>query len=139
MTVQTPAILKTQMPIGGAGQTSAADIHDLIDTFEDRSTQSIITTNANYTATAADNRRRIVFNSTSALTLTLPNSLPAGWECLVVQLNTGAVTIAAASGGALLSRGSHTKIAGRYGAAYVLVVSNAGTAAQILLTGDTST
>jgi hypothetical protein len=138
MTAQTIATLKANMPIGQSGGISAQDMHDLIDTLEERTIQANLTKTANYTATAADNRRRIVFNSASAVTLTLPNNLPDGWECGIVQLGAGAVTIAVASGGTLLSRTSHTKTAGQYAQAYVFVASNTGTAAQVVLGGDTA-
>ncbi len=139
MTVQTVTALKANMPIGTAGGISAQDIHDIVDTFDDFTSQSILPKTASYTATSSDNRRKISFNSASAVTLTLPNSLPAGWECGIIQFGAGAVTIAVASGGALLSRASHTKTAGQYAQAYVVVTSNTGTAAQVVLGGDTST
>jgi hypothetical protein len=140
MTVQTIATLKTNMPIGVAGGITAQDIHDLIDTVEDRTTQVNLAKTANYTADVADNRRRIVFNSASALTLTLPNSLPEGWECEVIQLGAGQVTVSVAASGTLLARLGRIKTAGQYAAAFVVVVSNAsGTAAQVVLSGDTST
>jgi hypothetical protein len=140
MTVQTIATLKTNMPIGVAGGITAQDMHDLIDTLEDRTVQANLAKTASYTAVAADNRRRIVFNSSGAVTLTLPNTLPEGWECGIVQMGAGVVTIAVAAGGALLSRAGHNKTAGQYAQAYVFVASNAsGTAAQVVLGGDTST
>lgn len=138
MTIQTIATLRTNMPIGVTGGITAQDMQDLIDTLEDRTIQTNLTKTANYTATAGDNRRRIVFNSASALTLTLPNSLPDGWECGIVQLGAGQVTISVAAGGALLSRGGFAKTAGQYAQAYVFVASNTGTAAQIVLGGDIS-
>jgi hypothetical protein len=139
MAVQTIAALKAAMPIGTAGGTSVQDIHDIVDTLEDRTTQTVLPKTASYTATSADNRCMITFNAASGVTLTLPNSLPVGWECGVVQLGAGAVTFSVASGGALLCRGGHTRTAGQYAQAYVVVVANAGTAAQVALGGDTAT
>lgn len=139
MTAQTIATLKTNMPIGVAGGITAQDMHDLIDTVEERTVQANLTKTASYTAAAADNRRRIIFNTSGAVTLTLPNSLPDGWECGIVQMGAGQVTIAAASGGTLLSRGGFTKTAGQYAQAYVFVASNSsGTNAQVVLGGDTA-
>lgn len=138
MTIRTIAELKSDMPLNTPGAISGQDVVNIIDTFDDRASQIIITTNTNLTAAATDSRRRIVFDSPTAVTLTLPNTLPAGWEAIVVQMGVGPVTIAAAAGGARLNRSGHTKIAGRYGVAYLLVVSNAGTAAQIIMTGDTA-
>lgn len=139
MTVQTIATLKTNMPIGVAGGITAQDMHDLIDTLEDRTIQANLAKTASYTAVAADNRRRIVFNSSGAVTLTLPNTLPEGWECGIVQMGAGVVTISVA-GSPPLSRAGHNKTAGQYAQAYVFVASNSsGTAAQVVLGGDTAT
>jgi len=125
------------MPVNTPGAITALDIHDFIDTVEDRTTQAVLRKTANYTATAADNRRVIIFNSASAVTLTLPNTLTEGWECGILQMGAGQVTIAV-TGGAPISRGGHTKTAGQYAMASVFVESNAGTAPVVILTGDTA-
>lgn len=138
MAVQTIATLKTNMPVNTAGAISAQDINDLIDTTEDRTTQEVATRTANYTAVAGDNRRRIVFNSASAVTFTLPNNLPVGWECSILQIGAGQVTVAVASGGALRHPDSHTKLSKQYAQGYVWVYANTGTAAQVAFTGDTA-
>lgn len=139
MTIQTIATLRTNMPVGVTGGITAQDMQDFIDTTEDLTTQAILSKTASYTAVAADNRRKILFNSATAVTLTLPNSLPAGWECGVIQMGAGVVTIAVATGGAPLARGGAVKTAGQYAQAYCFVSSNTGTAAQVVIGGDTST
>lgn len=136
MVIDTPAGLKTKMPVGEAAGTSVADLHDLVDTFEDRTTQALLTVTANYGVTLADNRRKIVVNSTTPVSITLPSNTPAGFEILVFQQNSGAGVVAV-TGGTLLSRDNHTRTAGQYAVAYVFCVSNAGTAPQVALTGDT--
>lgn len=139
MTVRTPAELKTNMPQGIVNAIDVLDIHDIVDTLEDRTTQDIVPKTANYTGvTATDNRHKIVFNAAGAVTFTVPSDAPAGWECAVIQQGSGAVTIAVGGTGALFSRSSHTKTAGQYAIAYVVVVSNAGTAPQVYLGGDTA-
>lgn len=128
------------MPVGVTGGISAQDMQDFIDTTEDATSQTILSKSGNYTAVLADNRRKIVFSAVA--TLTLPNTLPVGWECGIIQTGTGQVTIQVATGGtgAVLSRGNLTKTAGQYAQAYVVVISNGnGTAAQICLGGDIST
>ena len=137
MAILPIATLKTNMPIATVGGISAQDIHDFIDTAENRTTQAVSRKTANYTAAATDNRLVIIFNSASAVTLTLPNTLTEGWECGILQMGTGQVTIAV-TGGTLLSRGTHTKTAGQYAMASVFVESNAGTAPVVILGGDTS-
>lgn len=137
MAIDTIAGLKVKMPQGQVGQTSVADLWDVLDTLEDFTTQEVLTKTANYTAVLADNRRRIVFNSASGVTLTLPNNLPVGWELSVFQLGAGAITVTV-TGGNLRARSDHNKTAGQYAQAYMWVYANAGTAPQVAFSGDTT-
>jgi hypothetical protein len=137
MTVQTIATLKTNMPIGVAGGTTVSDIHDIVDTLEDRTSQEVITKTANYTAVLTDNRRRLVFNAASGVTFTIPNSVPVGWEVIILQIGAGQVTVAVTDG-TLLHRSSHTKLAGTGSMAHLFCYANAGTAPQVAFFGDTA-
>jgi hypothetical protein len=137
MVVDTPAGLKAKMPQGETGGTSVADLYDLIDTFEDRTTQAMVTVTGDYGVLLTDNRRKIIVNSATAVTVTLPNNTPAGFELTVVQAAAGAGVVAA-TGGAILSRDNHTRTAGQYGVAYLFCLSNGGTSPQVVLTGDTA-
>jgi hypothetical protein len=135
--IDTPAGLKTKMPVGEAAGTSVTDLHDLIDTFEDRTTQALLTITGNYGVLLTDNRRKIVVNTASPVTITFPSNTPAGFEVLIFQQGAGAGVVAV-TGGTLLSRDNHTRTAGLYAVAYAFCVSNAGTAPQVALTGDTA-
>lgn len=137
MTIVTFAGLKSQMPIGEPKGITASDMHDLIDTTEDATSQAVLTKVASYTAVLADNRRRIVFNSASAVTLTLPSNLPVGWECSVLQLGAGQVTVVV-TGGALKAYNDHTKTAGANAQAYLFCFANTGTAPQVAFAGATA-
>lgn len=133
MVIRTPAELRQQMPIGVVGGSSAQDIHDIVDTFEDRTSQDVLAKTASYTAAAADNRRTLTFNAASNVTLTLPASLPVGWETRVVQLGAGKVSIVAGTGGALFSPNG-TRTSTQYATVGVKVFANAnGAAAQIVI------
>jgi hypothetical protein len=125
------------MPLATASGTSVSDIHDLIDTFEDRTTQSLIPVTAAYSVSLLDNRRKVVVSAAAAVTVTLPSNTPAGFELMVVQTGLGAAVVAA-TGGTVLSRDNHTRTAGQNAVAYLFCVSNAGTAPQVILTGDTA-
>lgn len=56
----------------------------------------------------------IIFDSSSAGTITLPSNLPAGFNVTVLQINTGQVTMAAGSGAVLQSRQGFSKTAGQW-------------------------
>jgi hypothetical protein len=137
MVVDTPAGLKAKMPIAQVAGTSVSDLHDLIDTLEDRTTQDLITTATNYGVALADNRRKVVVTAAAAVTITLPSNTPVGFELLIIQAGTGAGVVAA-TGGAVRSRDNHTRTAGQYAVAYLVCYANAGTAPQVMLTGDTA-
>lgn len=138
MAVQTIATLKSNMPIGTAGGTSVQDIHDIVDTMEDMTTQTVVAKTASYAATTADNRRFFTMSVGSANTFTVPSAAPAGWECAVMQIGAGQTTIAVGGTGALRHPSGHTKVSGQYAVVYLKVYANAGTAPQVAFTGDTA-
>lgn len=86
-----------------------------------------------YTLLAADAGKVITCDNGSAITLTVPASLGAGFTCSVVQKGAGQVTFAASST-TINNRQSHTKIAGQHGVATLIA-----TAANVfVLAGDTA-
>ena len=87
-----------------------------------------------YTLTATDNGGVIAFTSGSAIALTVPSGLGAGFSCSVVQYGAGQITVAAGSGATLRIRASANKTAGQYAIASILsVVAN-----EYILVGDTT-
>lgn len=73
-------------------------------------------TGTTYTLDATDNGKIVTCSNASAITVTVPVSLGAGFHCQIIQLGAGQVTFAA-SGTTINNRQSHTKIAGQYGVA----------------------
>lgn len=86
-----------------------------------------------YTLQASDNGKVITISNSGAITVTVPTGLGAGFNCLIVQLGTGQITISASST-TIYNRQSHTKTAGQY--ATVSLVSH--TANTFILGGDTA-
>ncbi|MFN3983755.1 MAG: hypothetical protein ACK4SA_25580, partial [Caldilinea sp.] len=78
-------------------------------------------TGTTYTLVTGDRGKVIELTNASAITLTLPNSLPVGWCATIVQGGAGQVTLSPDSGATLRNRQSHTKIAGRWGAVTLYV------------------
>jgi hypothetical protein len=76
-------------------------------------------TGTSYTLSETDNGKVITLNSSSAITLTVPSGLSVGFNCLVVQLGTGAITFTASST-TIYNRGTNTKTAGRYAIATIV-------------------
>lgn len=73
-------------------------------------------TGTTYTLVAGDNGKVVTLSNGSAITLTVPSGLGAGFTCTLVQIGAGQVTVAA-SGVTLNSYTSLVKIAGQHGAA----------------------
>jgi hypothetical protein len=88
-----------------------------------------------YTILASDAGKVITCNNGSAVTVTVPASLGAGFTCSVVQKGAGQVTFDNDSGATTINnRQSHTKIAGQHG-----VVTLISTASDVfVLAGDTA-
>lgn len=92
------------------------------------------------TISTVDRGMVLRMTSASAVTITLPNSLPAGFSFTLIQMGAGLVSFTAAGGGTLRNRQSQTKSAGQYAMMTLIVNDNSGgTAAEWVLAGDTGT
>ena len=69
---------------------------------------------ASYSISAGDNQMLITFSSGSAMTVTVPASLGAGFSCLLARLSTGAVSVGAGAGVTLNSRGALFALNGQW-------------------------
>jgi hypothetical protein len=90
-------------------------------------------TGTTYTLVAGDNGKIITLNNASAITLTVPSTLPTGFNCTIIQLGAGQVTVTA-SGVTIQNRQSHTKLAGQYAMATLVEYS----ANVLAFQGDTT-
>lgn len=92
-------------------------------------------TGTTYTLQASDNGKIIELSNASAITLTLPNSLAADFNCLIVQTGAGQVTLSAAGGATLRNRSSFTKTAGQWAMLSMYVTTNAGGSSAVYILG----
>ncbi len=90
-------------------------------------------TGTTYTLVAGDNGKIITLNNAAAITLTVPSTLPTGFNCTIIQLGAGQVTVTA-SGVTIQNRQSHTKLAGQYAMATLVEYS----ANVLAFQGDTT-
>ena len=79
-------------------------------------TANITTVSANYIITAADNGKVIQSTSATAITITIPSGLPAGFNCTVVQMGAGQITFT----GTYFNRGNFNKTASQYAIVSIL-------------------
>lgn len=66
------------------------------------------------TLLAADNGCVVAFNSSSAVTVTVPSGLGANFACRILQLGTGQVSIAPGSGVTLNSYSAQRRLLGQF-------------------------
>lgn len=95
-------------------------------------------TGTTYSTVAGDNGKIITLNNASAITLTIHSAAPAGFNCLIIQKGAGQVTVAAGGTGNVRNYDGHTKLAGQYAMGSIFVESNAGSAPEVYLGGNTS-
>ena len=86
-----------------------------------------ITTGTTYSLAATDNGKIININVSAAFTLTVPSSLPVGFNCTIVQYGAGQITLAT-SGTTLKNRSSYTKSAGQFS---IITIINMGSETYI--------
>ncbi|MDC1517600.1 hypothetical protein N8385_07780, partial [Cyclobacteriaceae bacterium] len=79
-------------------------------------------TGTSYSLTAADNGKVITLSNSSAITLTVPSLFP-GFNCLIIQLGAGQVTLATQST-TISNRNSHTKTAGQHAILTLVAITN---------------
>ena len=91
-------------------------------------------TDSSYTLSADDRGKTLLFSSSATQGITCSSGLDVGFNTTFVQYGSGQLELSASSGVSLLNRQSHTKTAGTYAAASVVIISSD----VYLLAGDTS-
>lgn len=95
-------------------------------------------TGTSYTLQASDDGAVVTLDNAGIITLTLPDSLDAGFNCLIIQLGAGQVQTAVSGGATVDNRQGHTDLFGQYSVGSLVVVANPGSAAEYVLAGDTA-
>ncbi len=79
----------------------------------------------------------IRFSNSSTITVTVPNTLPKGFYCTIIQGGTGQVQLSAASGTTIQNRLGYTATRDQFSVCVLEVTANAGTAPFCTWSGDT--
>ncbi len=77
---------------------------------------NVASISANYSITSADNGKIIQSTSATAISIAIPTGLPTGFNCTVVQMGAGQITLT----GTYLNRGGFTKSASQYSVVSIL-------------------
>jgi hypothetical protein len=128
----TGAVATMDFPAAGRALAASGASADLVASINAQ-------TGTSYTLVAGDRGKLLSLTNAGAIAVTLPADAAVGFYCSAYQRGAGQVTFAAASGGTLVNRQSHTKTAGQHSGVGLAVFANAGgSAAQWTLTGDTA-
>lgn len=86
----------------------------------------IVVDNAGTSITLSDTYNNAVVRCTAstAVAITVPSTLVAGFSCMVIQAGTGQVTFAAGSGATINSFGNLLKTAGQHAPASIIQVGS---------------
>ena len=96
---------------------------------------NILSISADYPITSADNGKVIQSSGSSAITITIPNSLPTGFNCTVVQMGTGQITFSRSTlTPSIINRTGFNKTASQYSVVSILHLGSN----NILVTGEMS-
>jgi hypothetical protein len=88
---------------------------------------------------AAHNATHVQAGNASNATVSLGNSLPVGFHCLITPTNTGTLLFSNATGAVLRHWANHTRSGGQWGPCSLQIVTNAnGTGAVWVLSGVTA-
>ena len=133
------AVLRANGTGGATAQASAVKIGDAGEIAGYRG--DIVDVSGTTHTLDADNTGKVhVFSNSAGCAVTAPNTLPAGWCCSWIvksgAASSGDVSFAV-TGGTLQHRQSHAKAAGAKALGSLVCESNAGTAPQVYLAGDT--
>lgn len=92
-------------------------------------------TGTTYTLQTTDNGAVVELQNAAAIALTLPDSLPAEFNCLIVQTGAGQATLAAAGGATLHQASSLTKTRAQWSMISLYIRANAGGNAAVYVVG----
>ncbi len=90
-------------------------------------------TGTTVTLTSAHNGRVVRCSNSAATSVVVGSSLPVGFNCLIIQYNSGTLTFTPSTS-SILNRQSHTKSNGLYSVQSIVCVASA----TFILSGDTA-
>ena len=89
---------------------------------------------SSYSLSADDRGKTLIFSSSATQGITCSSGLDVGFNSTFIQYGSGQLELSAVAGVTILNRQSHTKTAGTYAAASVVIISSD----VYLFSGDTS-
>ena len=91
-------------------------------------------TGTSYTLQTSDNNKILTFDNANAITVTVPSGFNAGFQCKLIQLGVGTVSVVGDGGITVNNRQGHNSLAGQYACGELLGY----TVSEFTLCGDTA-
>ena len=90
-----------------------------------------------YTVSVSDDGKVVELSNASSISVTVPASLPAGFNCLFTQVGAGQATFSPGSGATQRQRSEFDKTSGQWAVCSLYVRANSGgSAAEYVMSGD---
>lgn len=132
-----PSSATPQIPVAGGSAGAASSLSRSDHAHPPQGATINLQTGTTYTLSTGDDGKVVELNNASAITVTLPNNLPASFSCLLVQVGAGQVTLSPAGGATMRQRQSLTKTAGQWAQVSAYIRGNIGGAsAEYVVGGD---
>ena len=135
---QLPSADTPLVPVAGGDAGAASDLSRSDHQHPPQSATINLQTGTAYTLQATDNGKVVEFSNASAITVTVPSSLPVAFNCLLAQVGAGQVTFVAGSGATQRQSLGLTKTARQWSIVSMYVRANGGSSAEYVLSGDMS-
>lgn len=127
------------IPVAGGSAGAAATLSRSDHAHPPQAATINLQTGVSYTLSTGDDGKVVELSNAASIALQIPNNLPVGFSCLIVQAGAGQVTISAASGATQRSYNSYNKTGGQWAMVTLYVRANSGgSAAEYVLGGNMS-
>jgi len=132
-----PSSATPLIPVAGGSAGAASDLSRSDHQHPPQSATVNLQTGTSYTILATDNGKIVELSNAASISLTVPNTLPEGFNCGICQVGAGQVTIAAAVGATQRQASSFNKTRAQWSEIAMRVRANSGgSAAEYVLSGD---
>jgi len=120
-TTDIPDLSGTYLPIDGGTMTGNLNA-DGTANLSGFNAAFTVNTTSTYTLAASDNGKVVGLYNASAITLYIPDDLPVGFNCLIMQTGVGKITFTATGSTTLKNRYNFTSTSGRYAIATLIKI-----------------
>lgn len=135
-----PSAATPLIPVAGGAAGRASTLSKADHQHPPQAATINLQTGTSYTLTTGDDGKVVELQNAAAIVLTVPNSLPVSFSCLIVQTGAGQVTITPDTGTTLRNALGGFKLRTQWSEASLYIRANSGgSAAEGVVAGDVTT